>query len=58
MEQVINRYLEKEPQLYKVVGYSVKPSVQQKNINLKMRVSHTKPLDVTVYLNQLAQVII
>lgn len=56
LEKVIKRYLDHEPQIFKVVGYSVKPKSIERTLNLKIQVSKSRPLDVTIYFNELTHV--
>jgi len=57
MGKVIKRYLDYEPQIFKVVGFSVKPKSIERTLNLKMQVSNSRPLDVITYFNELTQAV-
>ena len=54
----VKRYIDEAPQRYKVVGYSVKPTVEQDRIKMNIKISNHAPLDVTPIFNSMVQIII
>ncbi|WP_338657040.1 hypothetical protein V6B14_22780 (plasmid) [Sporosarcina psychrophila] len=47
------RYIEEAPQRYKVIGYSVKASVEEEKIRFNIKLSKHAPLDVTPFFSQM-----
>lgn len=53
MDREIKRYIEEEPQRYKVIGYSVKPNIEEDRIRFNIKLSRQAPLDVTPFLSKM-----
>lgn len=52
----IKRYIDDEPQRYRVVGFLVRPQLEKEFSKPKMEISDRAPLDVTPYFSQMVHV--
>lgn len=55
-EKEIKRYIDDEPQSYRVVGFLVRPQLEKEFSAPKMEISKRTPLDVTPYFSQMVHV--
>ncbi|MEK4487921.1 hypothetical protein MHH81_20655 [Psychrobacillus sp. FSL H8-0484] len=58
MPRKIKRYIEEEPQKYKVIGYSTAPVEEQEVIQIDTRITLSTPLDISCFFREMVQVII
>ena len=58
MKKAIKRYVEEEPQKYKVIGYSTEAKEKHTDVLLiDARVTHSTPLDISIFFREMAQVV-